>query len=170
MMKFVICLMLLFLTPLSAKIEKDLNLAVLKKAHHWLALVAAEEHAQQPDKLKESADLTNVENAWDNYKDLMRQSIVLIRKYPRKVTEKLSELLTLENKDILPMIAFYIYTTERKDKTFRCYDAFNVTVVPANQENLWVALIPFAGADGSKHTNYSVLIMDLNNNRILVKD
>ena len=168
-MKLGLSLLLLFLTPLSAKIEKDLNLAVLKKAYHWLAVIAEEEKTVM-DKSKECNDITNVENAWDSYKDLMKHSIVLIRKYPRKVADKLSELLTQENKDILPLVAFYIYTTERKDKTFRYYDAFNVIVAPANQENLWVALIPFADASGSKQTNYSVLIMDLNNNRILVKD
>ncbi len=162
-------LLLLFLTPVSAKIEKDLNLAVLKKAHNWLVLVAEEEKTIT-DKSKECNDITNVENAWDSYKDLMKQSIVLIRKYPRKVADKLSELLPHENKDILPLIAFYIYTTERKDKTFRYYDAFNVIVAPVNQENLWIALIPFADTPGAKQNNYSVLIMDLNNNRILVKD
>jgi hypothetical protein len=169
MMRLGLFLVLLFLTSLSAKVEKDLNLAVLKKAHHWLVLVAEEENSSN-DKLKECTDLTNVENTWDTYKDLMKQSVVLIRKYPRKVVEKLSELLTVENKDILPLVAFYMYTTERKDKTFRYYDAFKVVVVPANQENLWVALIPFTDTAGSKQSNYSVLIMDLNNNRILVKD
>lgn len=169
MMKLGLSLLLLFLTPLSAKIEKDLNLAVLKKAYNWLALVA-EEKKTVADKSKECTDITNVESAWDAYKDLMKHSIVLIRKYPRKVADKLSELLTHENKDILPLVAFYIYTTERKDKMFRYYDAFNVIVAPANQDNLWVALIPFSDTAGSKQTNYSVLIMDLNNNRILVKD
>lgn len=168
-MKLGLYVLLLFLTPLSAKIEKDLNFAVLKKAYHWLALTAEEEKTLI-DKSKECTDITNVENAWDTYKDVMKHSIVLIRKYPRKITDKLSELLTHENKDILPLIAFYIYTTERKDKTFRYYDAFNVSIVPANHENLWVALIPFADTPGSKQNNYSVLIMDLNNNRILVKD
>ena len=168
-MKLGLCLLLLFLTPLSAKIEKDLNLAVLKKAHHWLSLIT-EEGKPVTDKPKECNDLTNVENAWDSYKDLMKQSVVLIRKYPRKVADKLSGLFTHEHKDILPLIAFYIYSTERKDKTFRYYDAFNVIVAPANQENLWIALIPFADTPGSKQNNYSVLIMDLNNNRILIKD
>lgn len=169
MMKLGLCLLLLFLTPLSAKVEKDLNLAALKKAHHWLTSVA-EEEKNTSDKSRECSDLTNVENTWDNYKDLMKQSIVLIRKYPRKICDKLSELLTHENKDILPLVAFYIYATERKDKTFRYYDAFNVIVAPVNQENLWIALIPFSDGVGSKHHNYSVLILDLNNNSILAKD
>lgn len=168
-MRYTLYVMLLCLFPLHGALEKDLNLAVLKKAHHWLTLVTEEEKttAKYP---KDLHDISNVNNAWDNYKDVMRQSIVLIRKYPRKVIEKLSDVFTHENRDILPLIAFYIYTTERKDKTFRYYDAFNVTIAPVNQDNLWVALIPFADSTGSKQINYSVLIIDLNNNRILVKD
>jgi hypothetical protein len=168
-MRFTIYVMLLCLFPLHAALEKDLNLAVLKKAHAWLMLVTEEEKTTL-DKPKDTHDLSNVDNAWDNYKDVMKQSIVLIRKYPRKVIEKLPDVFTHENRDILPLIAFYMYTTERKDKTFRYYDAFNVIVAPANHDNLWVALIPFTDATGSKHTNYSILIIDLNNNRILVKD
>lgn len=167
-MRFTLCMLLLCVFPLHAKLEKDLNLAVLKKAHQWLMLVTEEETI--PDKSNDYHDLSNVENVWDNYKDVMKQSIVLIRKYPKKVTEKLSDLFTHENRDILPLIAFYIYATERKDKTFRFYDAFNVNVAPANQDNLWIALIPFTDSTGSKHNNYSVLIIDLNNHRILVKD
>ncbi|GEM_PF-2107965 len=169
-MKYRFYVMLFCLFPLHAAVEKDLNLAILKKAHHWLTLVSEEEEKTTPDKANCLHDISNARSAWDNYKTVMKQSIVLIRKYPRKVTEKLSDVFTHENRDILPLIAFYIYSTERKDKTFRYYDAFNVTVVPLNQDNLWVALIPFSDSTGSKQINYSVLIMDLKNNRILVKD
>lgn len=168
-MKTILCVLLVCLSSSHASLEKDLNLSALKKAHQWL-LLATEEEKTSTDKNKETHDLSNLDNAWDNYKDIMKQSIVLVKKYPRKVAEKLADVFTHNNRDILPLIAFYIYTAERKDKTFRYYDAFNVLVAPANQDNLWIALIPFSDSTGVKQSNYSVLIMDLNSNRLLVKD
>ena len=168
-MKFTLFAVFLCLTPLHAMLEKDLNLAVLKKAYHWL-LKVSEEEKLCGDKPNDKQNLINVDSAWDNYKDVMKHSITLIRKYPKKINDKLSDLFTHDNRDILPLIAFYVYSTERKDKTFRYYDAFNVSVIPANQDNLWVALIPYTDTTGTKQTNYSVLLMDLNNHRLFVKD
>jgi hypothetical protein len=152
-----------------AAVEKDLNLAALKKAYHWLCQ-ATEEENSDTHTLNETVDLSNVEHLWDLYKDIMKKSVVLIRKYPKKVSDKLEALFTHENKDILPLITFYLYSVEKKDKTLRYYDAFKVTVSPANQENLWVALIPYTDPSAPKHSNYSILVMDLVNHRVISKD
>jgi hypothetical protein len=161
-------LLLLASSPRAA-VEKDLNLAVLKKAYYWLCQTTEEENANnQP--VNETVDLSNVEQLWDQYKDIMRNSVVLIRKYPKKVLDKLDTLFTHENKDILPLITFYLYSVEKKDKTIRYYDAFKVIVAPANQENLWVALIPYTDSSSPKHSNYSILIMDLVSHRLISKD
>lgn len=164
---YVIGILLIASSPRAA-VEKDLNLAVLKKAYHWLCTTTEEGSENIP--AYEPADLSNVEHLWDLYKDIMKNSVVLIRKYPKKVIDKLESLFTHDNKDILPLITFYLYSVEKKDKTLRYYDAFKVTVSPANQENLWVALIPYTDPSAPKHANYSVLIMDLVNHRLITKD
>lgn len=168
-MRRIMYLVLFFIIPLHATVEKDLNLASLKKAHHWLTECVAEETSQEEQKT-ETVDINNVENTWDAYKNIMRKSIALIRKYPKKIREKISSLFKKENNDILPLIAFYFYVTEKKEKTLRYYDAFNTLAMPANQENLWVILIPFTDSNNSKLNDYSVLIIDLNNGRFLAKD
>lgn len=165
---YLIGLLILVSTPY-ARAEKDLNLAALKKAYHWLCQ-ATEEENLAAETLKDSVDLSNVDRLWDLYKDLMKQSIVLIRKYPKKVSDKLETLFTHDNKDILPLITFYLYSVERKNKTLRYYEAFKVTILPLNQENLWVALIPYTDPSAPKYLNYSVLIMDLNSHRLISKD
>lgn len=165
---YVLGIFLIAISPCAA-VEKDLNLTVLKKAYHWLCQATEEEGANKST-LNEPADLSNADHLWDLYKDIMKNSVVLIRKYPKKVWDKLDSLFTHENKDILPLITFYLYSAERKDKTLRYYEAFQVTVSPANQENLWVALIPYPDPSSPKHLNYSVLIMDLANHRLIPKD
>lgn len=166
-MRFILYLLLILLIPSHGAVEKDLNLSALKKAYSWLLEVSEEPLSVEQ---KTTPDLTNIENLWDSYKDLMKRSIVLIRKYPKKVHEKLSTLLNHANQDIFPLIAFYLYSVERQDKTLRYYDAFNVTVAPMNPDNLWIAAIPFKDSENSTHSNYSILIIDFNNNRVLTKD
>jgi hypothetical protein len=166
-MRLIICLLLL-LNLSEAAIEKDLNLAALKKAYTWLISASEEETAIDPN--KSAVDLSNVESVWNAYKEIMKQSIVLIRKYPKKIQDKLPTLLNHENKDILPLIAFYLYAVERQDKTLRYYDAFNVMITPVNQDNLWVAVLPFTDSKNPKFNNYSVLILDMKHQRLLTKD
>ncbi len=168
-MNRILCLLFLLCSPLNAAVEKDLNLAALKKAYAWL-LTVSEEAAPSTEPLTESLDLSNNERVWDAYNDIMKRSLVLVRKYPKKVNEQLSLLFTQDNKDILPLVAFYIYSAERTIKSFYYYDPFNTLITPANQENLWVALIPYDDPARPKVTNYSVLIMDLNHKKTFTKD
>jgi hypothetical protein len=166
-MRFIVYLLLVLFIPSYGAVEKDLNLSALKKAYSWLVNVSEETPSVEP---KTVSDLNNIDNLWDSYKDLMKRSIVLIRKYPKKIFEKLPTLLDQSNQDIFPLIAFYLYSIERQDKTLRYYDAFNVTVTPMNHDNLWIAAIPFKDSENSTYSNYSILIIDFNNRRILTKD
>lgn len=175
----ILCLIIMILnvSAVSAAMEKDLNLGRLKKAHHWLVKACEDESLLEADETPTEGKLTglsNIENVWDVYKSFMKRSIVIVRKYPRKVSEKLSTLFNQENSDILPLVAFYLYSAEKsgekKDKTLRYYDAFNTHVVPANQDNVWVGLIPFTDNAHPTVNDYSVIILDVNNQRILIKD
>lgn len=166
-MRFILYLLFVCIIPCYGSIEKDLNLSTLKKAYYWLLEASEEPISEEP---KSNPDLNNLDNLWDSYKDFMKRSIVLIRKYPKKINEKLSDLLNKTNQDIFPLISFYLYSVERKDKTLRYYDAFNVKVVPMNHDNVWLASIPFTDTANPSYKNYSILIIDFNNHRILTKD
>lgn len=168
-MKFkILCFFLLLLGSLEANsTEKDLNLATLKRAYKWILHTSEEKPSLEDTTI---VDLQAKEKVWDAYENLIKKSIQLVKMYPKKIKAKMSELFKRDNRDILPILAFYMYTTEKKDRLLRYYDMFNTIVVPVNQEDLWVAMIPFNDAKNTKINNYSILIIDIPNNRFVAKD
>lgn len=154
--------------PLKAGTEKDLNLETLKKAHTWLLDVSQEANVFG-EEIAMGVDLSNVDSVWDGYKLLMKKSIILMKKYPKKIAKNITETFCKNNADILPILTFYMYAGGRKGQSLRYYDAFNTTVRAFNPD-LWVALIPFQDPKNPTLTNYSVLILDLKNHEFITKD
>lgn len=166
-MRFFLCLCF-FLTISYGSIQKDLNFTALKKAQVWL--LKSIESSDETSSSENITDLTNKDHVWDVYLSIIKLSFSLVKKYPQKIQEHLPELFNHENKDILPLIIFYLYASRKKAKILQYYDMFNTMVTPVNQNNLWIALIPFNETSSSKNINYATIILDMQNNRLLFKD
>lgn len=167
-MRFFLCLCFFLTTATHGSIQKDLNFTALKKAQTWL--LTQIESSEETASSESITDLTNKDHVWDVYLSIMKTSSSLVKRHSQKIQEHLSELFNHENKDILPLIIFYIYSSRKKAKTLQYYDVFNIMLAPVNQNNLWIALIPFNETPSSKNTNYATVILDMQNNRLLFKD
>ncbi|MCP5322932.1 MAG: hypothetical protein H6492_02885 [Candidatus Paracaedibacteraceae bacterium] len=150
-------------------IQKDLNFTALKKAQSWL-LNSIETSNEILDSSENITDLTNTDHVWNVYLSIIKSSLSIVKKHPQKIQDHLHELFNHKNKDILPLIIFYLYASKKKGKTLQYYDIFNIEVAPVNQNNLWIVLIPFNEISSSKKINFTAIILDMQNNQIFFKD